>query len=924
LPHSASNAMRQCGWRARATLFGYIVIRSLLFRCSGDDLVLDVPPELAQKSIDELVLVATADGVLHAHNFRQCSLQWKSMVTPGMISKEVGKFAAQLRPALDGSVVVRAADGSIQRLHGVRVSDIVNDAPFTTPAFPGIYFTGHKTSKVHSLDMDAVDSKGGLIQTCQTQALSGTADLVTKDTDRFENTRLVFSEIIWSVGAFIAETHMPVWGFNFTEFLPMRAKPSRVQAPPSWKDQLSVGSTGVELLDCSMNFDSPVHAVYSVVEVPFQQRRQFTLDLVKHGSSILLHQWGSDGQLSLPAPETSRSDSVQASMWAAANEVLLLQRDPLSVSFLCSDAGVSDHACAAQQSPFFLGAPMDAPPVEAPANFSLPTSTPSPVLSPLAIVIPTVAATLIFSVGCLIAFWKMQFASSRKTQSTPAALPVVEGKVIRIISPVSSPTIVPQTENTALGNFLAEPASVPADSRLAANLSNGHFYQKFNNVAMIGQGGFGAVFRATHNLEHTEYAVKLVSVEIQADEEVNTSRVFHEIISMIHFRGSKHVVRYLTCWIEEPHFLPPLPVARRSRMPWDPLHSVVLPEASMSQVHHEAPSQRGEACEESASCPSMRFKQQQPQQTLDSSCSSSLATSASPTPSSIGFEWVAVSHRSGGKGALPSTGNAEFEKQLEQKHHSRKSPEFIVVLAIQMEFVSGETLRQWLDHPRRSQIPCDWTRQDSLLCVEIELGRQLLKGLKDIHSSHIIHRDLKPANVFVSSGNPLILKIGDFGLAKSFDVDPTPSPSQVVVTDTACIGSAATHAESGRVGTPGYMAPEVGNCVGSSDKSDVFAASIILLELLCPRMETVMERRTILDGFREQGQLPEHLCSSSQLSGFGKLLLLMRSARPEDRPKASEAYRAWLHEMTAAVPAIREEEEDDANISSDSTGNEPS
>ncbi|MGH0139665.1 UNVERIFIED_CONTAM: hypothetical protein FKN15_030305 [Acipenser sinensis] len=45
---------------------------------------------------------------------------------------------------------------------------------------------------------------------------------------------------------------------------------------------------------------------------------------------------------------------------------------------------------------------------------------------------------------------------------------------------------------------------------------------------------------------------------------------------------------------------------------------------------------------------------------------------------------------------------------------------------------------------------------------------QLLRGLKFIHSANVLHRDLKPANIFINTED-LVLKIGDFGLARIVD-----------------------------------------------------------------------------------------------------------------------------------------------------------
>ncbi|KAG2084133.1 kinase-like domain-containing protein, partial [Suillus cothurnatus] len=57
-----------------------------------------------------------------------------------------------------------------------------------------------------------------------------------------------------------------------------------------------------------------------------------------------------------------------------------------------------------------------------------------------------------------------------------------------------------------------------------------------------------------------------------------------------------------------------------------------------------------------------------------------------------------------------------------------------------------------------------------------------------LHDHGIAHRDLKPENVLISSTTPLVVKVADFGLAKSF-VDGTFLHSMC--------------------GTPNFMAPEV-------------------------------------------------------------------------------------------------------------------
>lgn len=53
---------------------------------------------------------------------------------------------------------------------------------------------------------------------------------------------------------------------------------------------------------------------------------------------------------------------------------------------------------------------------------------------------------------------------------------------------------------------------------------------------------------------------------------------------------------------------------------------------------------------------------------------------------------------------------------------------------------------------------------------------QILNGLAYIHSAGVIHRDLKPSNIFINS--KCMLKIGDFGMARSLSMLPTDTSNE--------------------------------------------------------------------------------------------------------------------------------------------------
>jgi len=118
------------------------------------------------------------------------------------------------------------------------------------------------------------------------------------------------------------------------------------------------------------------------------------------------------------------------------------------------------------------------------------------------------------------------------------------------------------------------------------------------------------------------------------------------------------------------------------------------------------------------------------------------------------------------------------------------------------ELLEGETLRQLL-----SRGPLPFARA-------AELARQLAEGLVAAHAKGVVHRDLKPANVFVTTAG--VLKVLDFGIAKL--VEP---------------GREGPHTETGAVlGTVGYMSPEQVRGEPADHRSDLFAAGVMLHEML--------------------------------------------------------------------------------------------
>lgn len=123
-----------------------------------------------------------------------------------------------------------------------------------------------------------------------------------------------------------------------------------------------------------------------------------------------------------------------------------------------------------------------------------------------------------------------------------------------------------------------------------------------------------------------------------------------------------------------------------------------------------------------------------------------------------------------------------------------------------MEYVKGETLRDWERRPERTE--------PEIIRAYVEAG----KGLAAAHAKHVIHRDFKPDNVFVSDKGRI--QVGDFGLAGLIhELD--------VATDIDRLTNSGD-----LLGTLPYVAPERLRGEAGDARSDQFAFSVALWRAL--------------------------------------------------------------------------------------------
>ncbi|XP_020756235.2 eukaryotic translation initiation factor 2-alpha kinase 1 isoform X3 [Odocoileus virginianus] len=437
---------------------------------------------------------------------------------------------------------------------------------------------------------------------------------------------------------------------------------------------------------------------------------------------------------------------------------------------------------------------------------------------------------------------------------------------------------------------------------VAFEAQTSRYLNEFEELAVLGKGGYGRVYKVRNKLDGQYYAIK--KILIKGATKTDCMKVLREVKVLA---GLQHpnIVGYHTAWIEHVHVvrrqadrlslqLPPLEVISDQKDP--SAHYEVKSDGSNSSsiIFAEFTSEE----EKSLGEPGVEDNQNNG---LVNYSSSVVARDAGDFESSLELRESDVADGSSrpivGR-RLPLRHNSEPEENFASTEESSEENlnmlgqtevQYRLMLHIQMQLCEL-SLWDWIaerdGRGRRSaeESACPYV----MASVATKIFQELVEGVFYIHNMGIVHRDLKPRNIFLHGPDQQV-KIGDFGLACADIIQKN--------TDWGGANGARTPTHTSRVGTCLYASPEQLEGSEYDAKSDMYSLGVILLELFQP-FETEMERAHVLTGLRI-GQIPEALGKRCPVQA--KYIQHLTRKNSAQRPSAIQLLQSELFQNSGNV-----------------------
>jgi len=160
----------------------------------------------------------------------------------------------------------------------------------------------------------------------------------------------------------------------------------------------------------------------------------------------------------------------------------------------------------------------------------------------------------------------------------------------------------------------------------------------------------------------------------------------------------------------------------------------------------------------------------------------------------------------------------------------------------------------------------------------VRIGAQICDALEGAHQLEIIHRDLKPQNVIVLSTGRDLIKVLDFGLAKSLSKD---------------IASSTMTNAGALLGSPAFMPPEVVTGQTSDARADLYSFGCLLH--YCAAGELPFQAATIHELIAMHASEPAKRLTNVPLR-LAIVIQRLLAKSPDDRYPSATATREALEE----------------------------
>ncbi|XP_037363001.1 eukaryotic translation initiation factor 2-alpha kinase 1 isoform X4 [Talpa occidentalis] len=433
---------------------------------------------------------------------------------------------------------------------------------------------------------------------------------------------------------------------------------------------------------------------------------------------------------------------------------------------------------------------------------------------------------------------------------------------------------------------------------IAFEAQTSRYLSEFEELAILGKGGYGRVYKVRNKLDGQYYAIK--KILIKGATKTDCMKVLREVKVLA---GLQHpnIVGYHTAWIEHVHV-----AQMQDRI------SIQLPSLEVISDQEDGSDQYDVRSDESNS-PSIIFAEfasenkksfgglEHQNNRLVNYTSNLVTRNANEFESSLErqeSDLADLSSRSIVEHHLPlrhKSDLGEISSSMEESSEEnlnllgQTEVQYHLMLHIQMQLCE-RSLWDWIVERNQRGREC----MDESACpyvmanVATKIFHELVEGVFYIHNMGIVHRDLKPRNIFLHGPDQQV-KIGDFGLACTDIIQKN--------TGWTSRNGKRTAVHTSRVGTCLYASPEQLEGSEYDAKSDMYSLGVILLELFQP-FGTEMERAQVLTGLRT-GQIPESL--SKRCPVQAKYIQQLTGKNSSQRPSAVQLLQSELFKKSGNV-----------------------